>query len=98
MKKLIVLMPLFVFICILIWGCGPAAEQEFDVRAHYDKSEYKIPMRDGIKLHTVVYSPRDKSQECPILMVRTPYSADPYGADLFHPPERMAAAIWCTLA
>jgi putative CocE/NonD family hydrolase len=78
--------------CVLFWNCGPEAEKEFDLTAEYTKSEYKIPMRDGIKLYTVVYSPRDESQEYPILMVRTPYSADPYGADLFHPPGRMAPA------
>jgi len=32
-----------------------------------------------VKLHTVIYSPKDKSQEYPILMQRTPYSAGPYG-------------------
>lgn len=79
-----------VFILVLLWGCSPDAETEFDIKVHYDKSEYKIPMRDGIKLHTVVYCPKDKSQESPILLVRTPYSADPYGPDNFHPPDRMA--------
>lgn len=88
MKKISIVL----FICFLFWNCGPEAEQGFNLTANYDKSEYKVPMRDGIKLHTVVYSPRDKSQEYPILMVRTPYSADPYGENLFHPPVRMAPA------
>ena len=39
-------------------------------------------MRDGVKLYTVVYSPKDASQKYPILMTRTPYSAGPYGADV----------------
>ena len=42
-----------------------------------------IEMRDGVKLFTAVYSPKDKSKEYPILMVRTPYSSAPYGEDKF---------------
>ena len=45
----------------------------------YDKAAYDIPMRDGVHLHTIVYSPKDLSQPYPILMQRTPYSAGPYG-------------------
>lgn len=49
------------------------------MRAHYDKMEYQIPMRDGIKLFTVVYTPKDKSKTYPILMNRTCYNASVYG-------------------
>ncbi len=66
------------------------ALREFDVKAHYDKSEQMIAMRDGVKLFTVIYSPKDKSQQYPLLLVRTPYSAAPYGVDAFPSPERMA--------
>jgi putative CocE/NonD family hydrolase len=38
-------------------------------------------MRDGVKLFTVVYAPKDLSQPYPILMMRTPYSVGPYGID-----------------
>ncbi|WP_233254138.1 CocE/NonD family hydrolase [Hymenobacter sedentarius] len=49
-------------------------------RAHYSKREYRIPMRDGVKLHTVVYVPKDADRvRYPILLNRTPYSAGPYG-------------------
>ena len=34
-----------------------------------------IPMRDGIKLHTIVYSPVNAISEEPILLQRTPYGA-----------------------
>jgi putative CocE/NonD family hydrolase len=50
-------------------------------RAHYTKYDYRIPMRDGIKLYTSVYVPKDTSQKYPILMQRTPYSVGPYGID-----------------
>jgi putative CocE/NonD family hydrolase len=49
-------------------------------REHYTKQEYRIPMRDGVKLHTVVYVPNDADRvRYPILLNRTPYSAGPYG-------------------
>jgi putative CocE/NonD family hydrolase len=60
----------------------PAAET-YDIKAHYSKAEYPIPMRDGVKLYTVVYTPRDTSQKYPILMCRTPYGSGPYGKDNF---------------
>lgn len=55
----------------------------FDVRANYTKAEHQIPMRDGKKLFTVVYAPKDTSRTYPFLMGRTPYSAGPYGADAY---------------
>ena len=42
-------------------------------------------MRDGIKLFTTVYAPKDTSQTYPILMQRTPYSVAPYGIDNYRP-------------
>ena len=53
------------------------------VKAHYTKYEYRIPMRDGKKLFTSVYVPKDTSQPHPILMDRTPYSVAPYGEDQY---------------
>lgn len=49
------------------------------IRDNYTKQEVYIPMRDGVKLFTSVYSPKDKSEKHPILMNRTPYSCFPYG-------------------
>ena len=49
------------------------------IRAHYAKYEYSIPMRDGKKLFTAVYTPYDKSKAYPFLMTRTPYTVGPYG-------------------
>ena len=51
------------------------------IRENYTKRELQIPMRDGVKLFTAVYEPKDKTEKHPILMVRTPYSCAPYGAD-----------------
>lgn len=51
------------------------------VRRHYVKSEHRVPMRDGVALHTTVYAPRDTATSYPFLMIRTPYSSRPYGAE-----------------
>jgi len=51
------------------------------VKDHFDKKEVLIEMRDGIKLHTTVYSPVDTSKSYPIVLKRTPYSSRPYGPD-----------------
>src|SRR5579864_588564 len=61
----------------------PEAAPKFDVRAHYTKYEFRIPMRDGVKLFTAVYVPKDASpnKTYPFLMERTPYSVAPYGTD-----------------
>jgi putative CocE/NonD family hydrolase len=53
------------------------------IRTHYTKYEYRIPMRDGVKLFTAVYTPNDRSRQYPILLFRTPYSVRPYGADRY---------------
>lgn len=57
----------------------PEATKPFVAADHYTKEEHAIPMRDGVKLHTVVYRPKDTSRTYPFLMNRTPYSAGPYG-------------------
>jgi putative CocE/NonD family hydrolase len=49
---------------------------------NYTKSEYEIPMRDGAKLFTVVYSPKDQSVSYPVLLNRTPYGVPPYGDEM----------------
>lgn len=53
------------------------------VRENYTKSEFMVPMRDGTKLFTQVYAPKDQSVKHPIIMQRTPYSCQPYGTERF---------------
>lgn len=50
---------------------------------NYTKKEIYITMRDGVKLFTTVYMPKDVSEKHPILLTRTPYSCAPYGEDKF---------------
>ena len=64
------------------------------VSEHYEKREVQIPMRDGVRLFTAIYTPRDTSRTYPFLLKRTPYSVRPYGADQYPSslgPSRMLA-------
>src|SRR5450432_888041 len=49
------------------------------IKDHYYKIERYIPMRDGVKLFTAIYMPKDTAQKHPVLLTRTPYSCAPYG-------------------
>lgn len=57
-------------------------EDSLFIAENYTKKEYQIAMRDGVKLYTSVYSPKDQSQDYPILYKRTPYSCRPYGEEI----------------
>ena len=78
MKKFILLTVLSFF---LYTSCNFLKEnkEESYVVDNYTKQEVTIAMRDGSKLHTTIYSPKDTSKKYPILMQRTPYSSAPYG-------------------
>ena len=80
MKKFILLTFLSFF---LYTSCNSLEENKQDtyVADNYTKQEVTIAMRDGTRLHTTIYSPKDTSKEYPILMQRTPYSSAPYGAE-----------------
>jgi putative CocE/NonD family hydrolase len=56
-----------------------------NIQSNYDKKEVYIPMRDGVKLYTAIYTPKDisKNKKYPILMQRTCYSIAPYGEENF---------------
>lgn len=49
------------------------------VKENFTKMDTIIPMRDGIRLYTVIYVPKDNAEKYPFLLERTPYSAGPYG-------------------
>ncbi len=44
--------------------------------AGYDKTEFMISMRDGVRLHTLVYQPQKQAESLPIILLRTPYGVD----------------------
>jgi putative CocE/NonD family hydrolase len=81
-------MRLFLSLLILLTGFSAFAQQQAPpdaayIKANYTKHEYQIPMRDGKKLFTSVYVPKDSSKKYPIMMDRTCYSVAPYGTDKY---------------
>jgi putative CocE/NonD family hydrolase len=72
----------FVCLCLTLASAAPAQEK-FDVKANYVKREHRIQMRDGVKLFTAVYTPKDASRKYPIMLLRTPYTVSPYGEDKY---------------
>src|SRR5580704_10369235 len=67
-------------------GAAPPPVNAAYVRENYSKFEYRIPVRDGVKLFTSVYVPKDvftDGKTYPIMMERTPYNVQPYGPDQF---------------
>ncbi|HWP82022.1 MAG TPA: CocE/NonD family hydrolase [Bacteroidota bacterium] len=62
-----------------------SSQEQFDVKAHYIKKEVMIPMRDGVRLFTAIYIPKDTTRLYPIMVNRTPYSVSPYGEENFRP-------------
>lgn len=74
MHKLLTFFYVFLIPLAPLW-----AQNSTFVEEHYDKAEYQVEMRDGVKLYTIVYTPKDQSESYPILMQRTPYSIRPYG-------------------
>lgn len=68
---------------VLLLPISASLSQPPSVKDTYAKAEYDIPMRDGVTLHTVVYSPKNVAGLHPILMERTPYGAGPYGPGQF---------------
>ncbi|MVZ66880.1 CocE/NonD family hydrolase [Sphingobacterium sp. DK4209] len=67
---------IWVFATVALFAQENTAEY---VKEHYDKSEKYITMRDGKRLFTAIYTPKDKSKKYPILLNRTPYTVAPYG-------------------
>lgn len=53
------------------------------LKAHFTKREVQIPMRDGARLFTAIYEPKDRAEKYPFLMIRTQSGVLPYGEDQF---------------
>lgn len=93
---------LLITLCV---ACGVETDQKEKVsdpvfntftNDDYSKTETYIEMRDGIRLWTTIYSPKDTSQNYPVLLKRTPYSCAPYGPDtipekIMHNPDLIAS-------
>ncbi|MDQ1473992.1 MAG: uncharacterized protein QOJ99_5472, partial [Bryobacterales bacterium] len=65
---------------------SPASHNREFVRENYTKLEYRIPMRDGVRLFTSVYVPKDifsDDRNYPMMLQRTGYSVAPYGIEQY---------------
>jgi hypothetical protein len=72
MRKQIFYAIVSLFFIAVISSCNSSKDDDKKpntyVQDNYTKKEVTIEMRDGIKLHTVIYSPKDQSKTYPILM------------------------------
>ncbi|SDK72534.1 hypothetical protein SAMN04487898_11154 [Pedobacter sp. ok626] len=69
---------------LVLLATPPLFAQQTDsayVRQNYTKIERRVAMRDGIKLFTSIYIPKDQTKKYPILLNRTPYTVSPYGEE-----------------
>ena len=69
------------------WATSTLDQSHEDyLRENYVKTEHMVPMRDGVRLYTIVYAPADRSREYPVMLFRTPYSIGPYEPRRFRSP------------
>jgi putative CocE/NonD family hydrolase len=78
MKNLLV-----VVIVFMSYAFAKAQSSSTYVQDNYTKTAQYIPMRDGTRLYTVIYAPKDQTSDYPIMMQRTCYSVAPYGENEF---------------
>src|SRR5580693_8200737 len=75
----------FLILLLVFSSTALIAQDSSWIRNNYYKIERYITMRDGVRLFTSIYIPRDSSEKHPILMTRTPYSCAPYGENSWRP-------------
>jgi hypothetical protein len=75
--------PVLLFVLSFACAVPGFTQTAFDIKAHYTKQETAIPMRDGAKLFTSIYLPKDTTRTYAIILTRTPYSVAPYGPDAY---------------
>lgn len=64
-----------IFASLLLLSFQLSVVAQLDTIASYKKTIAMIPMRDGIKLYTVIFSPINAIKPVPLLLQRTPYGA-----------------------
>jgi putative CocE/NonD family hydrolase len=65
-------------LAFLLLNLSFAAAQQTKPDDKYNRQEVMVPMRDGVKLHTVIFTPKDQKEKLPFLMLRTPYGVNEY--------------------
>jgi putative CocE/NonD family hydrolase len=64
------------FLTLLVSSLVSGGYAQTDTIVSYTKKSYMIPVRDGIKLYTVVFAPTQQIKSYPFLIQRTPYGSD----------------------
>jgi len=81
-SKLLLSLLASIALCFLL--AGTRAQTGSDVLSRFEKTETMIPTRDGVRLHTLIYAPKDASEPLPFIMLRTPYGIDGRAASAFN--------------
>lgn len=81
--RLLFMKKLFPFLFTLLSFVVKAQDVSEYIQNNYNKMERMITMRDGVKLFTAIYYPKDTTIAYPILINRTPYSCSPYGENSY---------------
>ena len=81
MKKITFLISTCFIFVLIQTGYAQNPEAEY-IKQNYSKVEKEIPMRDGVKLFTSIYMPKNTTVKYPFLISRTPYTVSPYGNDM----------------
>ncbi len=66
---------LFAFTALLFLA-GPVGRAQEKKAPQFDRTEARVPMRDGTKLFTTLHVPKDAKEPLPIIFLRTPYGID----------------------
>ena len=56
-------------------SAATSAQQSVPQVDRYQLSEAMIPMRDGVRLHSLIFVPKDQDSPLPFVLLRTPYNA-----------------------
>jgi len=76
-------LPLVVIVALLFPLLQASGQGAGDNPSVYQRSEAMIAVRDGVQLHTVIFTPGNQQGPLPFLLLRTPY-----GVDQTIPPEK----------
>jgi hypothetical protein len=74
----------FIFCLMMTVVYSSYSQAVESLKQKYNKQEVYITMRDGIKLFTSIYTPKNNSEAHPILLNRTPYNIEPGGPAAFN--------------
>src|SRR6202790_3681456 len=78
-SRVVILLSLFsagAFLPIRLGGAQEAEDGGKDWSLLFDRTEVMIAARDGVKLHTEIYAPKDAKEALPIVLERTPYGTN----------------------